>query len=365
VAAGSGSASRAATPAVAALSKHDAALRRERLKLEMAGEAERIMEAPEKALVGSSGGRPLKVLLEMCNDEDDAVQRLAMLSTALVFKDIVPSYRIRLPTEKELAMPVKKEVRKMREFESTLLNSYKRFLQLLESAVRLADAKASAAGAGPDAGAAQRRRRKTAAEGKALRLAQRECRWRDDADTRLSVATVALKCMCDLLRTLSHFNHSAELIDAIVARMCHRNEAVADIACGSIRELFAADTDPAASTRAVRALVGLVKSKGVKLRPQVIDVLLSLPISTATAPAERGGGHVALGDDDADDEDAEAFKSRKRGEQAAALKDLLMIYFRLLRTKGASSATLLPCHVCHARGVQSCHWCGVRVCEGR
>lgn len=35
------------------------------------------------------------------------------------------SYRIRLPTEKELEMKVSKEVKKMRYFESTLLTSYR------------------------------------------------------------------------------------------------------------------------------------------------------------------------------------------------------------------------------------------------
>lgn len=47
-----------------------------------------------------------------------------MLSLAAVFKDILPGYRVRLPTEKELAMPVSKEVKKMRDYESALLRSY-------------------------------------------------------------------------------------------------------------------------------------------------------------------------------------------------------------------------------------------------
>lgn len=34
-------------------------------------------------------------------------------------------YRIRLPTEKELEMKVSKDVKKMRLYESTLLNTYK------------------------------------------------------------------------------------------------------------------------------------------------------------------------------------------------------------------------------------------------
>ena len=47
-----------------------------------------------------------------------------MLSLAAVFKDILPGYKIRPPTEKELAMPVSKEVKKLRDHESGLLRAY-------------------------------------------------------------------------------------------------------------------------------------------------------------------------------------------------------------------------------------------------
>ena len=47
-----------------------------------------------------------------------------MLSLAAVFRDILPGYRVRLPTEKELAVAVSKEVKKLREYESALLRAY-------------------------------------------------------------------------------------------------------------------------------------------------------------------------------------------------------------------------------------------------
>ncbi len=52
------------------------------------------------------------------------IERLAMLSLAAVFKDILPGYKIRPPTDKELAMPVSKEVKKLRNYESGLLRAY-------------------------------------------------------------------------------------------------------------------------------------------------------------------------------------------------------------------------------------------------
>jgi nucleolar complex protein 3 len=52
------------------------------------------------------------------------IVRLAMLSLLAVFRDVLPGYRIRLPTEKELAMPVSKDVKRTRDYEATLLRLY-------------------------------------------------------------------------------------------------------------------------------------------------------------------------------------------------------------------------------------------------
>jgi len=52
------------------------------------------------------------------------VRRLAQLSLLAVMRDIVPGYRVRLPTEKELLVPVSKDVQCVRDYESTLLRLY-------------------------------------------------------------------------------------------------------------------------------------------------------------------------------------------------------------------------------------------------
>ncbi|KAF9587726.1 hypothetical protein IFM89_004703 [Coptis chinensis] len=67
----------------------------------------------------------------ICKDDDQNIVKLGLLSLSAVFKDIIPGYRIRLPTEKELEMNVSKAVKKMRYYESTLLSSYKAYLQKL------------------------------------------------------------------------------------------------------------------------------------------------------------------------------------------------------------------------------------------
>ncbi|KAF0922448.1 hypothetical protein E2562_036564 [Oryza meyeriana var. granulata] len=64
-------------------------------------------------------------MLNICNDKDQKVVKLGLMSFLAVFRDIIPSYRIRQLTEKEPAVEVSKDVKKMRYCEYTLLRSYK------------------------------------------------------------------------------------------------------------------------------------------------------------------------------------------------------------------------------------------------
>ncbi|KAF8369519.1 hypothetical protein HHK36_032463 [Tetracentron sinense] len=73
----------------------------------------------------------LNEMLQICKDEDHNIVKDGLLSLMLVYKDIIPGYRIRLPTVKELEMTVSKEVQKMRRYESILLSEYKAYLQKL------------------------------------------------------------------------------------------------------------------------------------------------------------------------------------------------------------------------------------------
>uniref|UniRef100_A0A0E0KF39 Nucleolar complex-associated protein 3 N-terminal domain-containing protein n=1 Tax=Oryza punctata TaxID=4537 RepID=A0A0E0KF39_ORYPU len=63
--------------------------------------------------------RSLKDLLSICNDEDQKVVKPGLMSLLAVFRDIIPSYWIRQLTEKQLAVEVSKDVKKMRYYEYT------------------------------------------------------------------------------------------------------------------------------------------------------------------------------------------------------------------------------------------------------
>lgn len=57
-------------------------------------------------------------------DDDHRVCHLALLSQYAVFKDIIPGYRIRVPTAAEMATKVSKDVHRMRTQEAALLRAY-------------------------------------------------------------------------------------------------------------------------------------------------------------------------------------------------------------------------------------------------
>lgn len=105
------------------------------------------------------------------------VAKLAMLSLTAVFRDILPGYRIRLPTDKELAMPVSKDVKRVRDHESALLSQYQAFLKGL------------------------------------LRGAQ--------GHRGMPVARAAVKCMATLLQSRFTFNFASDLLQASQGRSCH------------------------------------------------------------------------------------------------------------------------------------------------
>ncbi|MCI02091.1 nucleolar complex protein 3, partial [Trifolium medium] len=121
----------------------------------------------------------LKEMLQISKDNDDTIVKLGLLSLLAVFRDIIPGYRIRLPTEKEQEMKVSKTVKKMRFYESTLLSAYKAYLQRL-----------------------------IALEKKPL------------------FQLVAVRCICSLLDSNPHFNFRETLLDATVRNISSSNEAI-------------------------------------------------------------------------------------------------------------------------------------------
>ncbi|XP_058071735.1 nucleolar complex-associated protein 3 isoform X2 [Magnolia sinica] len=173
----------------------------------------------------------LKDLLQICKDEDQNIVKLGLLSLLAIFKDIIPGYRIRLPTEKELEMTVSKEVKKMRYYESTLLQSYKAYLQKLIV-----------------------------------------------LEKHPSFQHVAVRCMCNLLDAVPHFNFRENLLASVIKNIGTSDDVVRKLCCSSVKSLFTNEGKHGgeATIEAVQLIADHVKIHDCQLHPDCIEVFLSL-----------------------------------------------------------------------------------------
>ncbi|KAL5811480.1 hypothetical protein ACOSQ4_028048 [Xanthoceras sorbifolium] len=185
--------------------------------------------------------KSLKEILQIAKDDNPSISKLGLLSLLAVFKDIIPGYRIRLPTEKELEMKVSKEVKKMRFYESTLLSNYKAYLQKL-----------------------------IASEKKPL------------------FQHVVVRCICNLLDSVPHFNCRESLLEVVVRNLGSRDDVVRKLCCSTIRSLFTNEGKHGgeATVEAVRLIAGHVKASHCQLHPDFIEVLMSLSFDEDLRKAE-------------------------------------------------------------------------------
>lgn len=99
------------------------------VKETLASLASTILEDPEKNIA-----ELLNLHKITTQDSRPAVLQVTILTQLAVFKDIIPGYRIRKLTDAEQQHgALSKDVRKLRNFEETLLSNYQTYLQSLES----------------------------------------------------------------------------------------------------------------------------------------------------------------------------------------------------------------------------------------
>lgn len=194
----------------------------------------------------------LKELRAMLMETDPCiavtVRKLVMVSLMEVFKDIVPAYRIRPLTEEEKAAKVKKETQQLREFEEGLVSQYKFYLEDLEQTVK--DWK-------------QKKQKRSQAV---------------SLHCYKGLAEVAIRCICDLLVALPHFNFHNNIIVMVVPLMNDSVKTVSEMCCEAVRKLLKQDKIGQASLAMVKVISGMVKSRNYNVKPEVLKCLLSLRI---------------------------------------------------------------------------------------
>ncbi|XP_063163479.1 nucleolar complex protein 3 homolog [Candoia aspera] len=215
-------------------------------KMQIAALASAILSGPENNI------KKLKELRAMLMEQDPSVavivRKLVMISLMELFKDITPSYKIRPLTEREKNTKVKKETQKLREFEEGLVSQYKFYLENLEQCIK--DWK------------------------------QRKLKKSNVISVRAykGLAETAVKCLCELLVALPHFNFHNNIIVLVVPLMNDASKKISELCCDAVRSLFKQDKLGFASLGVVKVISGLVKSQNYDVRPKVLMALLHLRI---------------------------------------------------------------------------------------
>ncbi|CAN4122269.1 unnamed protein product [Withania somnifera] len=175
--------------------------------------------------------KSLKEMLEISKDGDCNIVVLALKSLLAVFRDIIPGYRIRLPTEKEQEMKVSKAVKKMRFYESTLLSAYKIYIHKLIAIEK------------------------------------------QDVYKR-----VAVRCICTLLEAVPHFNFRENLLAAVIRNISSEDDITRKLCCATVKSLFTSEGKHGgeATVEAVQMIADLVKAHDCQLHPDSIEVFMSL-----------------------------------------------------------------------------------------
>jgi hypothetical protein len=245
---------------------------------------------------------------------------MAMLSALLVFKDICPGYRIRPPDETDKTVQVKKETKKLRDFEFALLGAYQRFLRFLEGKV--------AAGLGNPRKPVEK--------------------WDEAAQFGLS----ALRCQCELLGALPHFNFRTSLLTSVVARAGQSSHEVHGLCCDALVRLFTRDSDGEASLDAVNLIAKLMAVAKYDVPEALLRTLQHVKLKVHAdeskrvhAKAKQERRKRRRGEDDVSvglmEASAVADKNIQKKFQADALHEICLIYFRVVKMKVGFA--MLPC----------------------
>ncbi|KAF5866419.1 hypothetical protein ETB97_011971 [Aspergillus alliaceus] len=203
-------------------------------KEELAKLASLINEDPEEHL-GS-----FKTMSEMVdNGAHVVIKKLALASQAAIFKDVIPGYRIRPLSDGDMSAKLSKEVRKLQNYEQSLLSHYKHYVQKLTELTK------------PSKGS------------------------KDEIDP--SLKSIAINCACTMLLSVPHFNFRGELLKILVNRLARRQIDADFVKCReTIEEVFARDEDGVVSLEAVRLLSKMMKAKEFRINESALDTFLHL-----------------------------------------------------------------------------------------
>lgn len=254
----------------------------------------------------------LSELIELVSHPDVRIVEMAMLSLVLVFKDICPSYRIRL---ENIDVQLKKDTKRKRDIEKQLLECYRRYITFLQNSVKegLGDSR------------------------KAITV------WTKEALFGLS----AYRCQCELLRSLYHFNFRSILLQAVIARAAQPNEEIAKTCFTTVEYIFKNDTDGEVTFETVRAVAQSLTQLKYNVNEEYIRILSKVKLhvhanfseSIRKAAKGRRKKNKKKGKGEGDDAENDLLQAEATNTasmkrfQLDSLHEICLIYFRIIKNK--------------------------------
>jgi nucleolar complex protein 3 len=181
-----------------------------------------------------------KRLDQFRQSSNDTVRKLALVTQLAVFKDVIPGYRIRPLSERDMDTKVSKEVRRLRAYEQTLVSNYHTYVIEIG------------------------------------KLAQSEGGL-DSQDGGSRIGSIAIMCACTLLTSVPHFNFRGELLNILVRKLSSRNVDDDFVKCReAIETIFREDQDGTPSLDAMTLLTKMMKVKDYRIDESVLNTFLHL-----------------------------------------------------------------------------------------
>jgi nucleolar complex protein 3 len=273
----------------------------------------------EEIRIASKMQRLLDLSRTHKNGNDEYISTLAIMSLLALFKDILPSYRIRQQTELERESKVSKETKALWDYERALLTHYQQFLQVLE---------------------------------KSWEKGQKQ---QQESPSR--VAITAMLSLCELLKAAYHFNFRSNILAIVVRQMNNRYcDQVSDACCKAVEYVFEKDTQGEVAMETARLVAKLVKDYRGVLRPGVVRTFIKLPLRVHVDEAEAAKLAAAANAKKRkkDKELAEIESELKESSgtvdkivlarcQSETLQSVILTYFRILKSSDSKTRMdLLP-----------------------
>jgi hypothetical protein len=255
-------------------------------------------------------------LISLTQSNDVQELELALPSATLVFKDICPGYRIRAqedPESKDGGQQLKKETKRLMDFEKLLLNYFQRFLAVLDDRIAL--------GFG--------------AIGDNLNRV-----W----GSKEEIAFIALKCQCELLKSLHYFNFRNVLLASVLTRSTCNHQEVNEICCETLESILKNDVVGDLSFDFVSTFNKLLKIAKFQLPENVLKLLQVIKVSISVDEGKKYQilakqqkkkrkkvrDEVELGLLEAEANTDEVTRKRY---QVTALQEISLVYFRVIKQK--------------------------------